>query len=46
VLGHDRTLPRATSEGDVLLIATAGAYGAAMSSNYNLRSPAVEIVLD
>jgi len=44
VLGHDRLLPR-TVEGDVLLIANAGAYGHAMSSSYNLRAPAVELVL-
>jgi diaminopimelate decarboxylase/aspartate kinase len=46
VLGHSRLLPRRTSEGDVILIATAGAYGASMSSNYNLRAPAEEIVLE
>lgn len=45
VLGHDRLLPATTREGDILLIATAGAYGAAMSSNYNLRAPAEEIIL-
>lgn len=45
VLGHDRLLPRATQEGDVLLIANAGAYGHAMSSRYNLREPAEEIYL-
>jgi diaminopimelate decarboxylase len=28
-----------------LLIATAGAYGRAMSSNYNLRAPAEELLL-
>jgi diaminopimelate decarboxylase/aspartate kinase len=44
-LGFSRRLP-ATSEGDVLLIATTGAYGRAMSSRYNLREPAEEIVLD
>jgi diaminopimelate decarboxylase/aspartate kinase len=44
VLGHDRTLPP-TREGDVLLIATAGAYGHAMSSRYNLREPAEELLL-
>jgi diaminopimelate decarboxylase/aspartate kinase len=44
VLGHDRLLPP-SQEGDVLLIANAGAYGRAMSSNYNLRAPAVERVL-
>ena len=41
VLGHDRLLP-VTREGDVLLIANAGAYGHAMSSHYNLRAPAPE----
>lgn len=45
VLGHDRSLPAATREGDVLLIATAGAYGASMASHYNLRSPAEEILI-
>ena len=44
ILGHDRTLPP-TREGDVLLIATAGAYGRAMSSRYNLREPAEELLL-
>ncbi len=44
VLGHDRLLPP-TREGDVLLIANTGAYGHAMSSHYNLREPAEELVL-
>jgi diaminopimelate decarboxylase/aspartate kinase len=44
VLGHDRLLPP-TREGDVLLIANAGAYGFAMSSHYNLRDPAVELYI-
>jgi bifunctional diaminopimelate decarboxylase / aspartate kinase len=44
VLGSNRRLPP-TLEGDVLLIAQAGAYGAAMASHYNLREPAAEIVL-
>jgi diaminopimelate decarboxylase/aspartate kinase len=43
-LGSDRRLPRC-EEGDVLLIANAGAYGRVMASNYNLRPPAVELVL-
>jgi len=43
-LGHDRLLPECHS-GDVLLIATAGAYGRAMSSNYNLRAPAEELLI-
>jgi diaminopimelate decarboxylase/aspartate kinase len=44
VLGHDRLLPP-TREGDILLIANAGAYAHAMSSSYNLRDPAVELFL-
>ena len=43
-LGNDRLLPP-TQEGDVLLIATAGAYGRAMSSTYNLREPAIEVLI-
>jgi diaminopimelate decarboxylase/aspartate kinase len=44
-LGVDRWLPR-TLEGDVLLIANCGAYGYAMASNYNLRPPASEFVIE
>jgi diaminopimelate decarboxylase/aspartate kinase len=44
VLGEDRLLP-ACEEGDVLLFATAGAYGHAMGSHYNLRPPAEELLL-
>jgi diaminopimelate decarboxylase/aspartate kinase len=44
VLGHGRLLPP-THVGDVLLIANAGAYGRAMSSHYNLRAPAEELIL-
>jgi len=44
VIGRARRLP-SPQEGDVLLIGTAGAYGRAMSSSYNLRSPAREVVL-
>ena len=44
VLGHDRRLPP-TAPGDTLLVATAGAYGASMSNQYNLRPPAAESVL-
>jgi diaminopimelate decarboxylase/aspartate kinase len=43
-LGVDRLLPP-TREGDILLIANAGAYGHAMSSSYNLRTPATEYML-
>jgi diaminopimelate decarboxylase/aspartate kinase len=45
VLGTDRRLPEA-SEGDVVLIAQAGAYGKVMSSPYNLREDAEEVILD
>ena len=44
VLGYGRRLPE-TEEGDVILIATAGAYGHVMSNNYNRRVPALETVL-
>lgn len=45
ILGLDRMLPDC-QEGDVLLVANAGAYGRVMSSHYNLRDPAIEIVLN
>jgi diaminopimelate decarboxylase/aspartate kinase len=43
-LGSDRWLPP-TQEGDVLLLANCGAYGYAMASHYNLRSPAREFMI-
>ncbi|MCH9695797.1 MAG: bifunctional aspartate kinase/diaminopimelate decarboxylase [Gammaproteobacteria bacterium] len=43
-LGSDRLLPP-TVEGDVILIANAGAYGFVMSSQYNRREVAREIVI-
>ncbi|MFW5739414.1 MAG: bifunctional aspartate kinase/diaminopimelate decarboxylase [Myxococcota bacterium] len=43
-LGYNRSMPE-TREGDVLLIATVGAYGRAMSSRYNLREPADETMI-
>ena len=45
VLGYGRRLPE-TREGDIVLIATAGAYGYAMGSHYNLREPALELMLE
>jgi len=45
VLGTDRRLAEA-QEGDVVLIAQAGAYGKVMSSHYNLRDEADEIVIE
>ncbi|MFC4525434.1 bifunctional aspartate kinase/diaminopimelate decarboxylase [Dyella halodurans] len=45
VLGTDRRLPE-PEEGDVMLIAQAGAYGKVMSSPYNLRDEAEEIIIE
>ncbi len=45
VLGADRRLP-ASGEGDVLLIAQAGAYGESMASHYNLRGLAPSAVIE
>jgi diaminopimelate decarboxylase/aspartate kinase len=44
ILGRSRRLAPA-EEGDVLLIANAGAYGRVMSSWYNMREPAGELLL-
>ncbi len=44
ILGLDRLLPD-SHEGDIMLIANTGAYGAAIASHYNLREPAEELVL-
>ena len=43
-LAHDRSL--ALQEGDLLAIMSAGAYGMTMSSNYNTRPRAAEIMID
>lgn len=43
-LGKDREL--AISEGDLLVVRSAGAYGFTMSSNYNSRPRAAEIMVD
>jgi len=43
-LGKERLL--ALEEGDLLAVRTAGAYGFVMSSNYNSRPRAVEIMVD
>jgi diaminopimelate decarboxylase len=43
-LARDRPLPLA--EGDLLAFRTAGAYGFAMSSNYNSRPRAAEVLVD
>ena len=46
VLGRARMLPATTAEGDVLLIADAGAYGMSMANTYNLRALPAEETLD
>lgn len=43
-LGHERALYIA--EGDLLAIMSAGAYGMSMSSNYNTRARAAEVIVD
>ena len=44
VLGESRLLP-GSAEGDIVLVANAGAYGHVMASNYNRRQPAEELVI-
>ena len=46
VLGRERRLPASTAEGDVLLVADAGAYGMAMANTYNLRALPAEQILE
>lgn len=43
-IGKERTL--ALEEGDLLAVRSAGAYGFSMSSNYNTRSRAAEVMVD
>jgi len=43
-LGKDREL--AIAEGDLLAVRSAGAYGFSMSSNYNTRPRAAEVIVD
>lgn len=43
-LGHDRNL--ALAQNDLLAIMSAGAYGMSMSSNYNTRPRAAEVMVD
>ncbi|MEY2690208.1 MAG: hypothetical protein RL375_4408 [Pseudomonadota bacterium] len=43
-IGRDRDL--AVQQGDVLAVLSAGAYGFAMSSNYNSRARAAEVMID
>ncbi len=46
VFGRERMLPKATFEGDVVLIADAGAYGMTMAHTYNLRALPAEEIFD
>lgn len=46
VLGRRRRLPANSGEGDVVLIATAGAYGAVMANTYNRRELPAEEAID
>lgn len=43
--GHDRLLPP-VAPGDLVALRTAGAYGSVMSSNYNARPRAAEVLVD
>ena len=43
-LAHDREL--AVAPGDLVALLSAGAYGKAMSSNYNTRARAAEVIVD
>ncbi len=44
MFGRDRELPMLKS-GDLVAILTSGAYGAVMSSAYNARPPAAEVLV-
>jgi diaminopimelate decarboxylase len=46
VLGSERYLPSEIKAGDRLAIYDVGAYGSVMSSDYNLRTPAVEVCVE
>jgi diaminopimelate decarboxylase len=45
VLAEDRTMV-APAEGDLVVVANAGAYGYAMASHYNLRARPAEVLVD
>ena len=45
ILAEDRVLPL-TRRGDLMAIRSAGAYGAVMSSSYNMRDPAYSVFSD
>lgn len=43
---RDRVLPRATAEGDVVLLDSTGAYGTCMGNLYNLRPVGNELCVE
>ncbi len=43
-IGRGREMP--VEQGDVLAVMSAGAYGMSMSSNYNTRPRAIEVMVD
>ena len=45
VLARGRRIPR-VAEGDLLVLRTAGAYGMSMSSQYNARPRAAEVLVE
>jgi diaminopimelate decarboxylase len=45
ILARDRRLPKA-SEGDLVVVSNAGAYGYVMASNYNCRLRPAEVLID
>lgn len=45
-LALKRKLPQAPEKGDLLAVMDVGAYGMAMSSNYNMRGRAAEVLVD
>lgn len=45
IFGSDRSLPEMKA-GDLLYLQSAGAYGSTMSSNYNTRARAAEVLVD
>ena len=44
-LARDRALAQKPAEGDLLALMSAGAYGFTMSSNYNTRPRAAEVMV-
>jgi diaminopimelate decarboxylase/aspartate kinase len=45
-LGQNRIFPATSCEGDIVVIDSTGAYGRVMASQYNLRYPADDVLVD